>query len=663
MAEKPTALITGAAGFVGSNTLDYLLEHTDWDFIAVDSFRHKGDSLRLQQIFNTAPYRVRMIRHDLTTQFSEAMINSMGKIDYILNIASESHVDRSITDPVPFVENNVSLALTIGELARKVKPKVLMQMSCYDHETRAFTREGFKFYHQIKKGDSVLTINPETKKSEWKTVEKVIVQDYSGDMVRFKSSIVDMLVTPNHRMFFHDEFNNIAVERADLFLKKSHKRYRLPESAGLAKRKYMAPKSLSKYDAENLFYFSGLFAGDGFISTGDRVFFRIPKEKHCRDSFINCIEALGLDYTDMKNGQIYIKANADLQNHFKDFGHRSVNKSIPLWMLDAPEHLLKRLFDGLMDTDGSLKDTTRKFHTSSDKMALQFCEMAFVLGYQPRIEEMCPTESAINGRAIRATKNHWRIHLRKRQFISNRIASSEKYAGKIWCLKVQDNKNFLTERNGKLAICGNTDEVFGPALYGQFHSEWDIHKPSNPYAASKSAQDQILFSYWRCYGVPLIVTHTMNIFGPMQDKEKFIPMLISKIQKGEKVTIHGSPGDVGSRMYLHVHNLADAWKYIIENQEPIPYIDNHHMDQRPCSFNITGQEEIDNLTLAKIVADIIGKDLIFELLDFHSARPGHDRRYALNGEKLKHHGWKHPYTLRESLESTIQWTLNHGEWM
>lgn len=323
-------LITGAGGFVGHHVVEYLLEKTDWDLVGIDSFRHKGDSLRLAHL-KTNP-RLTIHTHDLTTPISERLIDKIGPIDYVLNIASESHVDRSISDPVPFIKNNVDLALTIGEYCRAIKPKVLLQMS--------------------------------------------------------------------------------------------------------------------------------------------------------------------------------------------------------------------------------------------------------------------------------------------------------------------------------------TDEVFGPAIGDEKHSEWFAHRPSNPYSASKCAQENILFSFWRCYSVPLIRTCTMNIFSTRQDKEKFIPMTIKKVLAGEKVYIHGRPGQIGTRMYLEARNLADAWLFLLLNKEPTAYNPNLIDSlQQPDAYNIAGLEEVDNLTMAKKIAEFCGKELKYELLDFHSVRPGHDLKYRLSSDKIQSLGWKPPVPLWESLEKVVKWSI------
>jgi len=209
----------------------------------------------------------------------------------------------------------------------------------------------------------------------------------------------------------------------------------------------------------------------------------------------------------------------------------------------------------------------------------------------------------------------------------------------------------------------STDEVYGPALEGTLHKEWSEILPSNPYSASKACQEAICISYWRTYDIPIIITNTMNLVGERQDKEKFIPMLISKINKGETVTIHGSKDYIGKRFYLHARNQADGQLYLLKNITPTMYQDRIDKLIIPDRFNIVGEIELDNLELAEMVADILGKELKYELVDFHRARPGHDRRYALDGEKMEFIGWVPPVKFYDSLKKTIEWTLKNPEWL
>src|SRR3990167_2729797 len=219
---------------------------------------------------------------------------------------------------------------------------------------------------------------------------------------------------------------------------------------------------------------------------------------------------------------------------------------------------------------------------------------------------------------------------------------------------------FAREVKPELFLQFSTDEIYGDAPVGVDYKEWSSIRPSNPYSASKSAQEAIAFSYWRTYDVPLIITNTMNLFGETQDSEKYTARLVRQIYNEETVIVHGKEGDIGSRYYLHARNGADAVLFIINNVKPVLHKDGV---DRPERLNIVGDVEINNLELAKLVAKVLGKELKYEFFDFHAARSGHDRRYALSGQKLKNLGWLPPVDFEGSLRKTIEWTLNHKQWL
>ena len=212
----------------------------------------------------------------------------------------------------------------------------------------------------------------------------------------------------------------------------------------------------------------------------------------------------------------------------------------------------------------------------------------------------------------------------------------------------------------------STDEVYGPALDGYFHKEWDPILPSNPYAASKAAQEAIAISYWRTYGVPVVLTNTMNNIGERQSADKFLPKVIRSILHGDPITIHAVGDVVGSRTYLHARNHADACRHIIEKglvknyeapgREP-PY------DSRPARFNVVGDAEMSNLDLAMLVGDILALNFSYDLVDAHTQRPGHDLRYALDGSKISNTGWSAPLSFEESLRNTVSWYLKNKNWL
>lgn len=208
----------------------------------------------------------------------------------------------------------------------------------------------------------------------------------------------------------------------------------------------------------------------------------------------------------------------------------------------------------------------------------------------------------------------------------------------------------------------STDEVYGDAPDGINHKEWSVIRPSNPYSASKAAQEAICYSYWRTYDVPLIITNTMNNFGERQDPEKFISKCIVQISRGEPITVHGNLENkkIGSRFYLHARNHADAIMFLLKNI--IPPLHSKGATN-PARYNVVGEKELTNLEVAQIIAKIMNKELKYQIIDFHSTRPGHDMRYALDGSLIASLGWKPPTTVEESLRKTVEWTLSRKEWL
>jgi dTDP-glucose 4,6-dehydratase len=219
----------------------------------------------------------------------------------------------------------------------------------------------------------------------------------------------------------------------------------------------------------------------------------------------------------------------------------------------------------------------------------------------------------------------------------------------------------------KAVVMISTDEVYGPCPPGYGHREWAPILPSNPYAASKAAQEAVSISYWRTYGVPLIITNTMNLIGERQHPEKFIPKTLRAVLGGTETVIHGSPGNIGSRHYLHARNMADAVVYLLRQGAPAAFpahvTPGAASAMMPDRYNIASADRIDNLTLAQMIAEAAGMPLKYRLEDFHSARPGHDPHYGLDPGKIGALGWKPPVPFKASLDKTIAWTLAHREWL
>jgi dTDP-glucose 4,6-dehydratase len=208
----------------------------------------------------------------------------------------------------------------------------------------------------------------------------------------------------------------------------------------------------------------------------------------------------------------------------------------------------------------------------------------------------------------------------------------------------------------------STDEVFGPAPPGIYYKENDRYNSTNPYSATKAGAEELVVAFENTYGLPAIITHTMNVFGERQNAEKYIPMVIKKVRDNELVTVHANAEKTvaGSRHYIHAEDVSNALLFLLNYD-----ISNMFPDSTGAKcqkFNIVGKDEIDNLELAQFIAKVQNKDLNYEMVDFHSQRPGHDLRYSLDGSKMAEMGWT-PKSAYEQLETTINWTLKNDRWL
>ena len=221
-----------------------------------------------------------------------------------------------------------------------------------------------------------------------------------------------------------------------------------------------------------------------------------------------------------------------------------------------------------------------------------------------------------------------------------------------------------TLKNLDRCVYFSTDEVFGPAPPGVNYLEYDRYNSTNPYSASKAAAEEICVAFENTYKLPIVVTHTMNVFGERQHPEKFIPMVIQKARDGELVTVHSDPSKTiaGSRHYIHAKDVADGLMFILENLQDYKHTGDYGGAKCP-KFNLVGPEEIDNLALAQMIAGAVGKELQYEMTDFHSSRPGHDLRYALSGELLKSLGWEPKIKFSERVKEVVEWTLVNNRWL
>ena len=208
----------------------------------------------------------------------------------------------------------------------------------------------------------------------------------------------------------------------------------------------------------------------------------------------------------------------------------------------------------------------------------------------------------------------------------------------------------------------STDEVFGPAPIGVNYKENDRYNSTNPYSATKAGAEELVVAFENTYNLPWFITHTMNVFGERQNPEKYIPMVIKKVRDQEVVTVHADRKKkiAGSRHYIHAEDVANALLFLFSYD--ISLLKPDITGAKCQKFNIVGKDEIDNLKLAEFIASVQSKILKYEMVDFHSQRPGHDLRYSLDGGKMKSMGWE-PKSAYDRLEDVISWSLKNDRWL
>lgn len=204
----------------------------------------------------------------------------------------------------------------------------------------------------------------------------------------------------------------------------------------------------------------------------------------------------------------------------------------------------------------------------------------------------------------------------------------------------------------KLFVCFSTDEVFGPAPLGVCFSEDATLRPGNPYAATKAGAEQLALAYFNTYGVPCVITNTMNVVGIRQHPEKFVPMTIKKVRDAEEVKIHvdEASGLVGLRHYTAAADVVDAMVFLSRHGRP---------GER---YNIVGTE-FSNLDVARLIAAKLDRELQYRNVALDPDRPGKDFRYALCGDKLSSLGWVPQVNVETHINEVVTWTMDHPQWL
>jgi dTDP-D-glucose 4,6-dehydratase len=667
-------LLTGAAGFLGSHCLRHLLANTDWEIICPVSFQHRGLPERLSFAVEQDEWwhRIKIVKCDLSCPINDTTRASIGPIDYIINYAAESHVNRSIVDPVPFIKNNVDIILNVLEFARVAKPEIVMHIStdevygsapdgyahpewdpilpsspysaskaaqeaiaisywrtydvpvamvnCFDMQTRVLTDDGLKYHKDLSIGDNVWVLNDQGEMA-LEPVLGLMRKRGPSEMVRISARGSSQLVTPEHRVMVQRShgsprsYGPVEATPAESLLGLKG-RVQIPrtgswigfESPTIRPYEHFSPapgrrgqkRIPDEVPTEWAAELFGWFLAEGnIINTQVRI---TQKSNLVRDHIAELLHEVD-GTVGTQPGVAYVS-----NGHLADFlglcgGRSQTTYRIPRFLLDLSPKYLKILFDAMMDGDGTRYGGGCVYYTKSYGLAIDVCELGMKLGYSARISE----RETWNPNKTQRSRS-WITRLTKAQgSVESRNVTLQPYDGDVWCLHVPSGRVFV-ERDGIISLSG------------------------------------------QC----------MNLIGQTQDPEKYVSMIINKVLRGDKLIVHVAPdGRIGSRFYLHAGVLADAVLFLMHRGNVAV---RNNDNARPDRWNVVGDQELDNLELAQLIAKQLDRELIYELQDFNIERPGHDRRYALDGSKLAQAGWTAPMTFEESLRELVSWALANPFW-
>ena len=449
----------------------------------------------------------------------------------------------------------------------------LIFVSCYDTETRAYTKNGLKSYAELLIGDEVLSLNVEANTIEWKPIEKINILPYSGSMISFKGKSTDLLVTPNHKMLIKTRNSNkkseIKILEAQDCLKYKAVFNVMGNWNGINNETLTFGDK--QYQTEDIFYLVGLYIGDGFLNYAKRKtglsqkeFLKSPRDSlghiiknpNNKSSKVCCGMRLCIPESDKSCEKIISILNKmdircyrnrrypdrirfyekQLINLFEECGQYAPNKKIPNWMLEYSKKYLDYLFQGLLDSDGN---RIRVLCTTSLPLTTQCIELATKIGKRASFKKYPPKKDVyIGNRKVKNIRDHYILSFSRGE--QKTVLSQDNihdYNGIVWCPVVKDNHNLLVERNGKICFSGNTGQRIAEELLGKWNDLFvTIPEAMRPPLSPNNKQTAGLPNGVRIMSLPSSDPGNIRGFG-----------------------MRGSESDVYLDEYAHVANDKDLW--------------------------------------------------------------------------------------------------------
>lgn len=646
-------LITGICGFIGHHIAAHLLEHTDWDIIGIDRLDHAGTCHRLEEIYDKHLYSDRMefIFHDLRAGINDYIYERMNacEINHVLHLAACTHVDRSIRNPVDCVMDNILGTVNVLEFLKDINVERFVYFST--DEVFGPAPPGIKYnewdrynsknpYAASKAGAEELCL------AYANTYGLPVIITHCHDSLTrcwtnngFKN-YKDL--TKNDLVWTLNSKNELELNEIEEFIELDYKGDLInissnkcdfnvtPEHRMLLKKR--SEKSYYYKYAKNLLNLNTteyIIPTTGNWNGLDDKYIVLENFKFLTEDFMEFLGWFISEGSATKTGTVSIsntnkKYQEEIINVIKRLGFSPKQYGINIQFCSIQfTNILRKLIGKY-----TLNKSIPKHFLNYNKYYLNILFTSLMKGdgsikgnsykryYSSSIkliENICELVIKLGYTASYSSRQTFspdKLTYNKSYYVNISLPnirinkshiSTNSYSGKVWCLRVK-NGNFFTERNGNINVSGNC----------------------------------------------------MNAFGERQNSEKFIPSTVKKILNGETITIHSDETLTvpGSRHWLYAKNIAHAIHFILTSHKIT------------CDkYNIVGTKEVNNLELAQQIAKIMGEKLNYEMVDFHTSRPGHDLRYALSGGKLEKLGFKYPFDFENSLVNTVKWYTENQEWL
>ena len=639
-------LITGGAGFIGSHLCDRLIADGH-QVICVDNLI-TGTTDNIARLQRHPSFR--LIRHDISKPLKLA-----GPIDYVLHFASPASPVDYLKYPIQTLKvGSLGTLNTLG-IAKDHQAKFLLASTsevygdpqvhpqpesywghvnpvgvrgCFSEDTEVLTAEGWKRFAELTEHDEVLTRTADGM-LEYRRPTEIIKERYVGELIRFVNTKIDLLVTPNHRMYVRprdrrrfeliEAYSAIRWERAEML--KAGSRWVGTEYPWftLPLVKNAKSEQHSRIPLDVWLEFFGYFITDGCTYLRHRIqvingkryqtevytvrISQSPKHPAHRNKIRNCLRQLGYRFYEEK-AQFKILSK-QLYMYLSQFG-KAKDKDVPREHLSCSVRQLRILFEAMMLGDGAWD--MRKFYSSSSRLLGAMQELLLKLGMAGNIQLRD---------SKRGTYALYIVSDKKKDFLTPQYPrrSVEKYDGEVYCVNVPNHLIYV-RRNGKVLWCGNC------------------------YDEAKRFAEAMTMAYHRAHGVETRIVRIFNSYGPRMrpNDGRAIPTFIGQALRGEPLTAFGDGSH--TRSFCYIEDL-------IEGIARLTRADYHD------PVNLGNPEECTILQLAQQIIKVTGSSsqAIFKSLpqdDPKQRKPDIARARQL----LK---WEPQVRLEEGLQRTIEW--------